>query len=130
MSANDFKKAHFLSLDNESPSKEMSLKNLNATYIFEGDIELENEDSMGYLNGSLSDVTAWKNRTWDYKNGPFTEIPYTLPNNDVLTENDTATIARAILEFRRRTCIRYDFAFIYQSSMVEYENTIFFYLQL
>ena len=114
MSANDFKKGQLLSLENESPANEMSFNNLNDSLLFEGDIETDHEDSLRYFNDSLSDVTPRKNWTWDYKNGSFLEIPYTLPDNNLLTENDTATIARAILEFRRRTCVRYDSDYINQ----------------
>ena len=124
LSASDFKKAHLLSMEHDSPSNEMSFNNLNDSLLFEGDIETDDEDSLGYFNDSLSDATAWKNRTWDYKNGSFVEIPYTLPDNNLLTENDTTTIARAIWEFRRRTCIKYDSDYIYQLYMIKNDSSI------
>ena len=107
LSAQDFEKAHIMDLIGDSFQNEMSFNNLNDSNLFEGDLETDETDNIGYFNESFSDVIAWKNRTWNTKNGYFLEIPYTIPDNAVLTENDTVTIARAIWEFRRRTCIKY-----------------------
>ena len=106
LSVQDFQNAHVMELPSDLDSNEMSFNNMSDPSLFEGDLETDETDSLGYFNESFSDVIAWKNRTWDTKNGPFLEIPYTIPDNDNLTENDTSTIARAIWEFRRRTCIK------------------------
>ena len=108
LSVQDFQNAHVMELPSDLDSNEMSFNNMSDPSLFEGDLETDETDSLGYFNESFSDVIAWKNRTWDTKNGPFLEIPYTIPDNVGLTETDTTTIARAIWEFRRRTCIKYD----------------------
>ena len=104
----DFVRAYLVGDSIPSFESEMSYNNLTDPNIFEGDIDSDETDNLGYFNNSFNDVITWKNRTWNTKNGPFLEIPYTLPDNIGLTEEDTTTIARAIWEFRRRTCVKYD----------------------
>ena len=114
LSIQDFQNAHLIAQSSDSNSNEMLLNNLNDSHLFEGDMDTDESDNLGYFNGSFSDVVAWKNRTWNTKNGPFLEIPYTLPNG--LTDSDSATIARAIWEFRRRTCVKYELLHISNSN--------------
>lgn len=97
-----------MSLISDSLENEMTFNNISDPSLYEGDIEIDETDNLGSFNGSLSDVTAWKNRTWNTKNGPFLEIPYTLPDDDLLTESDKAIIATALWEFRYRTCVKYE----------------------
>lgn len=72
--------------------------------VFEGDIEIDETDDLGNDNVSLSDFTTHKEYKWDTKVGPFLKIPFTIP--DGLCDQDKAQIARAVQEFRSKTCVR------------------------
>ena len=53
---------------------------------------------------SLNDFVTNKDYKWNNRSGPFLKLPYTIPNN--LGKYDKAQIARAIWEFRSKTCVK------------------------
>ena len=55
-------------------------------------------------NFSLNDFVTNKDYKWDNRSGPFLKLPYTLPNG--LSSYDKAQIARAVWEFRSKTCVK------------------------
>jgi hypothetical protein len=72
--------------------------------LFEGDIELDETDDIGDNSESRSDIISNDKYKWTSKEGPFIKVPYTIP--DGLLEQQKAQVARAIWEFRWKTCIK------------------------
>ena len=77
---------------------EIALNNLSIPGIFEGDIEYDTDHDLG-------DIVSQTVRKWNTKSGPFVIIPYTIPSK--LTQKQRVQIAKAIREFRTKTCIKY-----------------------
>ena len=53
---------HFTSLKNEAALNEPSFRVSTDSYVFEGDIERDDEEDLRWFNGSFSDVTSLKNQ--------------------------------------------------------------------
>ena len=72
----------------------------NDSEMFEGDILLEEADS-GYNAQLITDI----NKKWP-KVGEYVIVPFTFPST--ASDQAKADIARMVLEFRTKTCVRYD----------------------
>ena len=72
--------------------------------LFEGDILLTDNDRDAMDRGiGMREVVSGDNRKWPVTDG-LVYVPYTIPSD--LDEDATTEIARAILEFDEKTCIR------------------------
>ena len=78
-------------------AKGFEMNNDSSPNIFEGDIVLDDFDYVG-------EVTTDIERKWP-KSGEFVIIPFTFPPD--ASEQQRADIARVVLEFETKTCIRY-----------------------
>ena len=100
LSAEDFENAKHKDFSNEEVHDEDG-----SSSLFEGDIELTTDDRDALDRGiELREVVGGAHRKWPMKNG-VVEVPYTIPSG--LSSERKTTIARAIQEFRDKTCIRY-----------------------
>ncbi len=104
LSPQDFHNAQNITFIGVATQNEISFNNLNDSSIFEGDIEVDETDNLRPFNSSLDDIVSQVERIWNTRNGPFVEIPYTIPNG--ITDHGKAEVARAIFEFRSKTCVK------------------------
>ena len=100
LSLEDFKNAKDMDFSGEGDQDEDGSPDR-----FEGDIDLSHSDKNAMDTGvKLREVVGSASRKWPKRYG-FVKVPYTLPSG--LSMKRKADIAKAIIEFETKTCIRY-----------------------
>ena len=82
--------------------------NDDAYNLFQGDIMLDEDSNtvphtQSYYNDYFSDVSTLPGHKWPKINNQVI-VPYTIPST--ATKQDKAHVARVIIEFRNKTCVR------------------------
>ena len=104
LSAVDFQNAQNKSFLEPTTRHESIFNNLTDTNLFEGDIEVDHIDDFENEVFSFNDFVSNNDYKWNNRSGPFLKLPYTLPSG--LSTGDKAQIARAVWEFRSKTCVK------------------------
>ena len=104
LTAEDFQNAQNSSFLVPTTRDESIFNNLTDSNLFEGDLEVDNIDDFKNIISSLNDFVTNKDYKWNNRSGPFLKLPYTIP--DGLGKYDKAQIARAVWEFRSKTCVK------------------------
>ena len=104
LTAIDFQNAQNISFLEPTTRYESIFNNLSDTNLFEGDIEVDHIDDFENDVVSLNDFVTNNDYKWSNRSGPFLKLPFTLPSG--LSTVDKAQIARAVWEFRSKTCVK------------------------
>ncbi len=92
----DYENAQNPSFIDEATQAEFLLNLKSIQNIFEGDIEYDSDSD-------LPDNVNRQTLKWQ-KDNHFVKIPYTFPST--ASSKDKAKIAKTIIEFRRKSCIK------------------------
>ena len=104
LSLEDFHNAQNVTFLQPTTENENSFNALNESMLYEGDIVYDNTDDIGDNVNFTSDTISEEKYKWTTKNGPFLIVPVAIPQG--LSDQDKAQIAKAIWEFRSKTCIK------------------------